>query len=143
MIGLLAAGLLIQTVEPQLILTGVGRWAVFADAASITPDDGGVRMRALQVAEADFTVGGKAYWGGWSWWRFDCVARTADRLDFSAVAAGGAEGPATAETEPAFALSAGGDADELAAVACSGTARETGAESVSAAVALGRARLAD
>ena len=38
---LLSLGLIVapQTpVEPQLVLTGVGRFAVFADMASITPD---------------------------------------------------------------------------------------------------------
>ena len=128
---------------PRLILTGVGRWAVFADAASVTPEGEAVRMRALQVAEADFTAGGKAYWGGWSWWRFDCAARTGQRLDFASVAVGGAEGPATpmpGEPEP---LAPGGDAAELAAVACAAEAPAADAVSVEAAVALGRARLAD
>ena len=141
MIGLIAA--IVLQVQPQLVLTGVGRWAMFADAASVAADGDAVRMRALQVAEADFTAGGKAYWGGWSWWRFDCAARTGQRLDFASVAVGGAEGPATpmpGEPEP---LAPGGDAAELAAVACAAEAPAADAVSVEAAVALGRARLAD
>ena len=36
-------------------------------------------------------IGGVAYVGGWSWWRFDCAARTADRLDFASLRADGTE----------------------------------------------------
>lgn len=129
--------------EPQLVLTGVGRWAVFADAASVTPEGEAVRMRALQVAEADFTAGGKAYWGGWSWWRFDCAARTGQRLDFASVAVGGGEGPAMPIAGSPEPLASGGDAAELAAVACADSAPAADAISVEGAVALGRARLAD
>lgn len=129
--------------EPRLVLTGVGRWAVFADAASVTTDGEAVRMRALQVAEADFAAGGKAYWGGWSWWRFDCAARTGQRLDFASVAVGGGEGPATPMAGSPEPLAPGGDAAELAAVACAAKPPAADAVSVEAAVALGRARLAD
>ena len=83
-IAVALAAVLLQA-PPHLVLTGVGRWAVFADAASITREGDGTRMRAFQVAETDFTAGGQAYWGGWSWWRFDCAAGTADRLDFAMV----------------------------------------------------------
>ena len=138
----LAVAALLQS-QPHLVLTGVGRWAVFADAASTTREGDIARMRALQVAETDFTAGDRAYWGGWSWWRFDCAARTADRLDFASVAVGGQEGPATPIDSAPQPLSPGGDAAELAAVAC-GTERPTAdAVSVAAAVTLGRARLAD
>ena len=67
--------------DHALVLTGVGRFAVFADAASLTPDGDGVRMRSLQINEEDMVIGDVAYAGGWSWWRFDCAAQTADRLD--------------------------------------------------------------
>lgn len=129
--GLIAAGALLGLVAPSLsaaqsaepakhvlILTGVGRYAVFADFASVTPDGDGVRMRAFQVSEPGFAVGDQAYWGGWSWWRFDCGARTVDRLDFAAVKAGGQEGPATPDPAPPYAIARGGDAEELAAIAC-------------------------
>ena len=139
MIGLVAA--LVLQVQPQLVLTGVGRWAMFADGASVTPDSGAVRMRALQVAEADFTAAGKAYWGGWSWWRFDCSARTGQRLDFASVAVGGEEGPATPTAGAPEPLAPGGDAAELAAVACAQSPPAPDATSVDAAVALGRVRL--
>lgn len=129
--------------QPQLVLTGVGRWAVFADAASVIREGDVARMRSLQVAEADFMAGSKTYWGGWSWWRFDCAARTGQRLDFASVAVGGAEGPATPLTGPAEPLAPGGDVAELADVACAADAPAADAVSVEAAVALGRSRLAD
>ena len=101
-----------------LVLTGVGRFVVFADAATIRREPDGVRMRSLQVVEEDFTVGTTRYLGGWSWWRFGCDAGTADRLDFASVAVGGAEGPSTPEGQPAYPAAPGGDAAELLAVAC-------------------------
>lgn len=140
MIAVVLAAALLQT-QPHLVLTGVGCWAVFADAASITREGDTARMRALQVAETDFTAGGKAYWGGWSWWRFDCAARTGQRLDFASVAVGGEEGPLTPMAGSLEPLAPGGDAAELAAVACADSAPAADATSVEAAVALGRTRL--
>jgi hypothetical protein len=129
---------------PQLVITGVGRFAVFADLSTIRREADTVRMRAFQAAEADFEIGGQAYWGGWSWWSFDCAARTADRLDFAAVKAGGAEGPATPDASPAYEAAAGGDAAELLAVACDpASAGEADADSLENAVRIGRAMLAD
>ena len=107
--------------EPQLVETGVGRFAVFADAASVERQGDSARMRGLQVAEQGFEVGGVAYVGGWSWWAFDCAAATADRLDFAALRADGGEGPAMADPAPAYPAAPGGDAAELLAVACGGT----------------------
>ena len=131
---------------PQLVLTGVGRFAVLADLSTIRRDGDTVRMRALQVAEEDFTIGDQTYWGGWSWWSFDCRARTADRLDFASVREGGAEGPATPDTAPAYAAAPGGDAAELLAVACDpAAAGEADADNLADGVRVGRAalRLAD
>lgn len=104
--------------EHRFVLTGVGRFAVLADMVTLERDGEAVRLRAFQVAEEDFHVGDQAYWGGWSWWRFDCAARTADRLDFAAVKAGGAEGPATPDPAPPYDAAPGGDAGELLAAAC-------------------------
>ena len=131
-----------QAEAPQLVLTGVGRFAVLADLASIRREGDVVQMRALQVAEEGFAVGDQAYWGGWSRWRFDCAARTADRLDFSSVKAGGAEGPATPETAPPYPAAPGSDADKLLAVACDpNPVGETDADNVEDAVEIGRAAL--
>ena len=104
--------------DHALVLTGIGRFAVFADAASLTPDGDGVRMRSLQINEEDMVIGDVAYAGGWSWWRFDCVAQTADRLDFASLRADGTEGPATPDAAPAYPAAPGGDAAELLAAAC-------------------------
>ncbi|HZW14868.1 MAG TPA: surface-adhesin E family protein [Brevundimonas sp.] len=131
---------------PRLVLTGVGRFAVLADLSTIRRDGDRVRMRSLQVAEQDFEAGGQGYWGGWSWWRFDCRARTADRLDFAAVREGGAEGPATPDAAPPYPAAPGGDAAELLAVACDpASAGEADADNLADAIRVGRAalRLAD
>ncbi|MFN3930303.1 MAG: hypothetical protein ACK4JY_01025 [Brevundimonas sp.] len=127
---------------PRLVLTGVGRFAVLADLSSIQRDGDAVRMRSLQVAEEDFTVGGQTYWGGWSWWAFDCGARTADRQDFASVREGGAEGPATPDTAPEYDAAPGGDAAELLAVACDPEAAgEADADTLADGVRVGRAAL--
>ena len=46
--------------DHALVLTGAGRFAIFADVASVTPDGDGVRMRSLQVSEEDMVIGGVA-----------------------------------------------------------------------------------
>ena len=125
------------------VLTGVGRFAVFADAATIERGPEGVRMRSLQVAEEDFTVGTTRYWGGWSWWRFDCEAGTADRLDFASVAVGGLEGPAMVEPAQAYPASPGGDAAELLAPACGTVELQDVATTVEDAVRMGRREMAE
>lgn len=105
-------------IDPQLVETGVGRFAIYADVASIEREGDTARMRELQVTEAGFTVGDVTYVGGWSRWAFDCSAKTADRLDFASLRSDGTEGPATADPAPAYAAAPGGDAAELLAVAC-------------------------
>lgn len=121
-VGLAAGPALAQSREPQLVMSGVGRFAIFVDISTREARGHQVRIRALQVAEPGFEVGGQAYWGGWSWWMFDCAEHTADRLDFASVLAGGTEGPMTPDPEPAFTASAGGDAAEVLALACSAQA---------------------
>ncbi len=120
----------------RLSLTSLGRFAILADTASRTVEGRTVRMRALQVSEDDMVVGQKTYVGGWSWWRFDCAAGTADRLDFASLNADLVEGPATAESQPPFAISPGGDAAELAAVACGQVRPTIDATSLAEAVRL-------
>lgn len=129
--------------DHRLVLTGVGRFAVLADLSTISRDGDRARMRSLQVTEEDFQAGGQTYWGGWSWWAFDCAARTADRLDFASVREGGTEGPATPDPAPAYAAAPGGDAAELLAVACDpASAGEADADNLADAVRVGRAALA-
>ena len=131
------------TTEHRLVLTGVGRFAIFADVASITPDSDGVRMRSLQVSEEDMVIGEAAYAGGWSWWRFDCAAQTADRLDFASLKADGTEGPITPTKSAPYAIAPGGDAAELAAVACGAEVRSADATTAADAVRIGRERMKD
>ena len=126
-----------------LAMTGVGRFVVFADLAMIEREGDVARMRSLQVVEEDFTVGTTRYLGGWSWWRFDCAAGMADRLDFASVAVGGAEGPGTPEGQPAYEAAPGGDAAELLAVACGTVEPEVVAVTVEDAVRIGRAAMAE
>lgn len=131
------------TTEHRLVLTGVGRFAIFADVASVMPDADGVRMRSLQVSDEDMVIGDTAYVGGWSWWRFDCAAQTADRLDFASLKADGTEGPITPTKSAPYAIAPGGDAAELAAVACGADARAIDAVSTADAVRIGRERMQD
>jgi hypothetical protein len=133
-----------QTVEPhRLVLTGSGRFAVFADLATLERHGDLATMRSFQVVEPGFTAGGTAYWGGWSRWSFDCAALTADRLDFAAVREGGDEGPAGPDTQPAYAAAPGGDAAELLAVACGDAPRTDEITTLADAVLRGRAALTE
>lgn len=133
--------LLLALADPQLVPTGVGRFAIYADVASIERQGDTARMRALQVTEAGFRVGDAIYVGGWSRWAFDCRAMTADRLDFASLKADGAEGPATADAAPPYSAAPGGDAAELLAVAC-GTATVTDTISLDEAIRRGQTALA-
>lgn len=115
---MIALVLILLAGEPRLVETGVGRFAHYADVASIERQGDQARMRALQVAETGFSVGEVVYVGGWSWWAFDCAAETADRLDFASLRADGVEGPATPDNAPSYPAAPGGDAAELMALAC-------------------------
>jgi hypothetical protein len=129
--------------EHRFVLTGSGRFAVFADLSTIERDGDTATMRSFQVVEPGFTAGANAYWGGWSRWRFDCKALTADRLDFAGVREGGAGGPASPDNQPAYAAVPGGDAAELLAVACGDANRPGEATTLEDAVRRGRAALAE
>lgn len=130
--------------DRDLVLSGLGRFAVFADRDSMEREDQIVTLRALQVAETGFEAGGRAYVGGWSAWRFDCARRMGDRLDFSSLAEDGTEGPATPEPAPARPIGENGDMAGLFEVACGApSADAVTAASVDEAIALGRARLAE
>lgn len=126
-----------------LALTGVGRFVVFADLATIEREGDTARMRSLQVVDEPFTIGTTRYLGGWSWWRFDCGGRMADRLDFASVAVGGAEGPSTPERQPAYEAAPGGDAAELLDVACGTVEPDVVATTVDEAVSVARAAMAE
>jgi len=134
--------LLLALADPRLVETGVGRFAVYADVASIERDGDLTRMRELQVTETGFKVGDVTYVGGWSRWVFDCRARTADRLDFASLREDGTEGPATPDAAPAYQAAPGGDAAELLAVAC-GEAPAREILTLDQAIARGQAALKD
>ena len=147
MISALLATLLTAAPIPQgqphaFVLAGAGRFAVLADLTTRRRQGDIAEMRSLQVSEEAFKVGDVEYWGGWSRWRFDCAAMTADRLDFASLRADGAEGPSTAEPSPAYPAAPGGDAAELLALACSTEDRADKVTTVEDAVSLGRAALA-
>ena len=129
--------------EHRFALTGSGRFAVFADLSTIERDGDIATMRSFQVVEPGFTAGANAYWGGWSRWRFDCKAMTADRLDFVGVREGGAEGPSSPDNQPAYAAAPGGDAAELLAAACGDANRPAEVTTLEDAVRRGRAALAE
>lgn len=137
---LLIVTLLAMQTQPShaFVVTGAGRFAQVADAASILREGSTARMRVLQVADSEFTVAGTHYWGGWSWWSFDCEAWTADRLDFASVRAGGHVGPAMADHAQAYPIAKGGEADELANLACADEMPAIQARSLEEAVRLGR-----
>ena len=126
----------------RFVFLGAGRFAQYADLASLQPESPGGRIRVFQVVEPDFRAGGTAYWGGWSWWRFDCDGRQVDRLDFASVREGGAEGPATPDDAPAYEAVQGGDAFEILVAACNPDDSDTDATTLEEAVAHGRRNLA-
>jgi hypothetical protein len=105
--------LLLALADPRLVETGVGRFAVYADVASIERDGDLTRMRELQVTETGFKVGDVTYVGGWSRWVFDCRARTADRLDFASLREERNERPAAPDAAPAPPHSAPRSASEM------------------------------
>jgi len=121
--------LLLALSDPALVPTGVGRFAIYADVASIAREGDNAQMRELQVTETGFKVGDVVYVGGWSRWAFDCRARTADRLD-------------TPHKAPAHDAAPGGDAAELLAIAC-GHERPAEVLTLEEAISQGQRALAD
>lgn len=143
-LALTATGAAAQDAGHDFVLAHLGRFAVFADRASIARLGETATMRAFQVADAGFRVGDQAYWGGWSRWRFDCAARSADRLDFASVKEGGETAAPFPDDAPAYDASPGGEAAELMAVACTETwTTAADARSLEDAVRRGRVALAE
>ena len=144
LLALAALSAALQTPEPRrFVFLGAGRFAQYADMATLTPEGSGGRIRVLQVVEPDFEAGGVAYWGGWSWWRFDCGPNSqVDRLDFASVREGGGEGPATRDTAPPYEAVQGGDAFEMVVAACNPDDYDIDFTTLEAAVVHGREQLA-
>lgn len=128
--------------DPQLVETGVGRFAHYADMASLRREGDTALMRELQVAERGFRVSEVVYVGGWSRWAFDCRLKAVDRLDFASLREDGVEGPETADDAPPYPAAPGGDAAELLAVAC-GEAAPVEALTLDEAVRRGQEALRD
>ena len=128
--------------QHDLVLSDVGRFAVFADRASLDRQDGQATVRSFQVAEAGFQAAGRAYAGGWSNWRFDCAAGTWDRLDFAAVDEAGVEGPATPDGAPPSPVEPGSAAEGLFGLAC-GPANEDAGATLDETIRRGRVLLAE
>lgn len=142
LVAALILSLSYQAEPHRLVFLGSGRFAQYADLSSLSVEGSAGRIRTFQVADAEFRAGGRAYWGGWSWWSFDCAASTVDRLDFASVHEDGDEGPSTPDLAPAYPAAPGGDAFELLSIACNPQAVEPDAHTVEEAVAHGRASLA-
>jgi len=129
--------------EPKLVQVGVGRFAVYADTATIRREaPEAAWIRSLQVAEEGFAVGEATYVGGWSRWAFDCGARMADRLDFASVKSDLTEGPSMPDAAPPYAATSGSDELELLLKACIGVPDPAGL-SLEQAIREGQAALAD
>jgi len=121
----------------RLQLTGQGRFTYFADLDSVRPHaDGRASLRALQLNDEPMQLGDKRYLGGWSLWAFDCDNRSAQRLDFQSLTDDGQLGPATPTRTAPYPLAAGGDAAELAAVACREAEPRVDARTLAEAIAL-------
>jgi hypothetical protein len=128
--------------EPHLVLTGAGRFAIFGDLSTRRRENDLAEIRSLQVSDVPFVMDGVAYVGGWSNWRFDCVAYRADRLDFASLRDNGMEGPTTREPSPPYPAAPGGDAAELLALACGEDVPPADARTVEEAVRLGQRAVA-
>jgi len=125
----------------ELRLADVGRFASFVDMTSRQAEGQAVRVRVLQVAEADFEVAGEAYWGGWRHEVIDCPARTLAHAGFSSLRATGREGPVMGDRRPAGVPAAGGTDEAVLKVVCDGWkpfAKIPVATSIEEAVKIGR-----
>uniref|UniRef100_B0T828 Uncharacterized protein n=1 Tax=Caulobacter sp. (strain K31) TaxID=366602 RepID=B0T828_CAUSK len=125
----------------ELRLADVGRFAAFVDMGGIAWTGRTAKLRVLQVAEAGFTAGTEAFWGGWRYEVLYCDTRTIAHAGFSSVRVGGKEGPVSGDQRPAMAIPAGSADEAVAKVVCDGWRPYAGvpvASTVEEAVALGR-----
>lgn len=132
-----------QAASQHLMLSGQGRFAQFADVATRATDaDGKVRMRVLQLSTEPMVIGPHTYVGGWSWWQFECKndgPHSGYRQDFASVRDDAQIGPATPTRDQPMPLAPGGDAAELAAIACGDTEIRLDATDLASAMALAKA----
>ncbi|WP_312821041.1 surface-adhesin E family protein [Brevundimonas sp.] len=116
-----------------------GRFVYFADLDTISREGSGARLRSLQMSDEPMLIDGKAYIGGYSNWQFDCEARTGRREDYASLRDDGTVGPVTPIRSQPIDLAPGGEAAELAAVACGEVPQSLDATSIEEALALTRA----
>lgn len=130
-----------QTAEPddvRMQLVREGRFVYFAELDSITRDGANARMRSVQLSAEPSAIGGKNYIGGYSWWQFDCIAKTGQRMDYASLRDDLVIGPVMPIDGPVIELSPGGEAAELAAVACGWVEPRVDATHLSKAIQLTR-----
>lgn len=140
-LGLFAITAAMTGLPPELRLQKVreGRFTYFADLDTLSREGDIARLRSLQLADEPMVIGDKAYLGGYSWWSFDCAAQTARRLDYASLSDALVEGPVTPTRGETQELAPGGEAAELAAVACGQTPQRIDANSLPAAVEIAKA----
>jgi hypothetical protein len=129
----------------ELRLADIGRFAAFVDMGGVAWTGRTARLRVLQVAEAGFTAGTEAFWGGWRYEVLDCDARTLAHAGFSSIRVGGQEGPVGGDLRPASAIPAGSADAAVAKVVCDGWRPYAGvpaAASLEEAVKIGRPLIA-
>lgn len=132
----MTSGMSPEPSETRLQLVREGRFTYFADLDSLSRDGDFARVRSLQLTDEPVMLGGKGYIGGYSWWRFDCVRKTAQRLDYASLRDDMVVGPVTPITGPVIDLAPGGEAAELAAVACGLVELRLDARTLAQAIAL-------
>ena len=116
-----------------------GRFVYFVDLNTVSREGPSARLRSLQMSDEPMLIDGKAYIGGYSHWQFDCEARTGRREDYASLRDDGTVGPVTPIRSQPIDLAPGGEAAELAAVACGEVAPSLDATSIEEALALTRA----
>lgn len=134
----MTSGMAPQPPETRLQLVREGRFTYFADLDSLTREGDVARMRSLQLTDEPFAISDTNFIGGYSWWRFDCVRRTAQRLDYASLRDDKLVGPIMAIDGPEIDLAPGGEAAELATVACGIAEPRIDADTLDQAIALAR-----
>ena len=134
--ALMTSGMISEPTETRLQLVREGRFTYFADLDSVSHDGNFARVRSLQLTDEPMVISSKSYIGGYSWWRFDCVRKTAQRLDYASLSEDTVVGPVTPINGTEIDLAPGGEAAELAAVACGFVEPRVDASTLAQAIAL-------
>lgn len=122
----------------QLQLVREGRFTYFAELDSISRDGDIARVRSLQLSGEPMLIEENRFIGGYSWWQFDCANKLGRRLDYASLRDDRVVGPVVPINGTDIELAPGGEAAELATVACGWTPARVDANSLSAAIELSR-----